>query len=170
MLLNKELKIAEIDESVDAFRMRLIKRLIEWFPNRTIDGLICRPAEALSYCEQMRSDVGSYSLCDAVILKALVNIRKQKKCPTGLLATTARRNVKLELAGASCNLTPEVFKELANDCLSGMYKDATIDETLCHPREALALCNYVRQTADCRSLADEFILSTIMNYRKAINS
>ncbi len=170
MQLKQELKIAEVDESVDAFRERLINRLMEWFPGRTIDGLICRPAEALRYCDQMRSDVGSSSLCDIVILKALVNIRKQTKAPTGLLAKTTRRNVKNELMSAGCDLEPDAFKELATDCLSGMYKDTTIDETLCHPREALALCNYVRQQAGCTGLADEFILSTIMNYRKAINS
>ncbi len=169
MILADELEVCECSDSPEKFRDRLIDGLMDWFPDRTIDSLVCAPMDALDYCDKIREGVGSESLFDAVILKSLMNIRKRKDCPTGLKSIGRRRVVKRELEIAGCKMEAKAFKELVGDCLADMYKSRTIDELVCHPREASALCNYVRNRSECGDLTDEFILSTLMNVRKAAN-
>lgn len=167
MLLADELRACECTDSPEKFRERLIDSLSETFPGRSIDSLVCTPVDALSYCEKIRDEVGAQALYDVVILKSLMNIRKRKDCPTGLKSAGPRRNLKRELQEAGCQSGAAAFKELVGDCLADMYKSRTIDELICHPREARALCNYVRTQAQCSSLTDNLILSTLMNVRKA---
>ena len=167
MLLVDELKACECNDSPEKFRVRLIEGLIEWFPDRTIDGLVCSPLEAIEYCLKIREGVGSDSLHDAIILKSLMNIRKRKDCPRGLKSSGTRRLLQSELEAVGCKMPANTFKQAVVDCLADMYKSQTIDELLCHPREAHALCNYVRLRLDCQNLSDQLILSTLMNVRKA---
>lgn len=167
MLLADELQACECNDSPEKFRARLIDGLMESYPGRTIDGLLCVPSDALEYCATIREGVGTESLHDAVILKTLMNIRKQKDCPTGLQSKGGRRMLKRELVNVGCELAARDFRELVGDCLADMYKSRTIDEMLCHPREARALCNYVRSRSGCASLTDELVLSTLVNVRKA---
>lgn len=167
MKLIDELQAGECQDSPEKFRERLIDNLVSDFPEKTIDELICTPTDALDYCNRIRQGVGSECLSDVVILKALVNIRKQKNCPTGLKSRGRRRIVKKELLNAGCDLDPLLFKDLVVDALAGMFRDLTIDELVCQPREARSLCNYVRTKAECPQLSDDFILSTLMNVRKA---
>ena len=167
MLLVNELQACGCNDSPEKFRERLINGLVAWFPGRTIDRLVCIPMDALEYCEKIRQDVGSQVLYDVVILKTLMNIRRRRDCPTGLNAGGSRQNVSQELVAAGCQLAADKFKELVVDCLADMYKSQTIDEMVCHPREAGALCNYVRLRSKCDNLTDGLILSTLMNVRKA---
>lgn len=167
MLLADELRACECTDSPEKFRERLIEGLGESFPGRSIDSLVCTPFDALRYCETIRDGVGSQTLCDVVILKSLMNIRKRKDCPTGLKSVGPRRNLIRDLQEAGCQSGAAAFKELVGDCLADMYKSRTIDELICHPREARALCNYIRTRAQCNSLTDNLILSTLMNVRKA---
>ena len=167
MKLVEELQAGECADSPEKFRERLVDHLIDSYPETTIDELVCTPDLALSYCNGIRDQVGSEFLSDVVILKALMNIRKQKSCPKGLKSRGRRRNVKRELLNAGCDLSPDLFKDLVVDCLAAMFRDLTIDELVCQPREARPLCNYVRSRAECRGLTDNFILSTLMNVRKA---
>lgn len=167
MLLADELKVSECSDSPEKFKERLIEGVIGFFPGQTIDGLVCNPLQSLEYCNKIRAGVGTESLADVVILKALMNIRKRKDCPTGLKPLRTRRILKNELAACGCLVTPEAFKQLVVDGLADMYKNRTIDELVCHPREARMLCNYIRGRAECESMPDPLILSTLMNVRKA---
>jgi hypothetical protein len=167
MLLVDELTACECHDSPEKFRERLIDGLTTWYPGRSIDDLVCKPVEALGYCNQIREGVGSDYLYDVVILKSLLNIRKRKDCPTGLKLQRRRRVVKRELKNAGCQLEARAFKGLVGDCLADMYKSQTVDELVCHPREARALCNFVRRRLECEGLGDELILSTLMNNRKS---
>lgn len=170
MLLASELKACDCSDSPEKFKERLIDGLSEFYPGQTIDGLVCTPIEALDYCNKIREGIGSESLADIVILKTLMNIRKAKNCPSGLRSKRTRRVLSKELQSCGCELSPASFKELVGDCLADMYKSTTIDEIVCHPRQALALCNHIRMRASCGTLSDRLILSTLMNARKAINS
>jgi hypothetical protein len=75
--------------------------------------------------------------------------------------------LKTELSSIGCEIEAAQFRELVVDCLSAMYRDRTVDELVCQPREARMFCNYVRQQARCSALRDQLILSTLMNVRKA---
>lgn len=167
MYLVSELKFSECDDTPSRFRERLIEVLQIDFPGRTIDDLVCNPQTALQYCETIRDSSNAPLLPDAVILKSLMNIRRRRDCPTGLKKARTRRNLRRELDQAGCEIEADQFKLLACDCLADMYKSRTIDEVVCYPREANGLCNYVRNQAGCQGLADELILSTIMNVRKS---
>jgi len=167
MILADELQACDCSDSPEKFKERLIEGLTGFHAGQTIDGLVCTPMEALEYCNKIRAGVGSESLADIVILKALMNIRKRKDCPVGLKPRRTRRVLSNELKSCDCALPDNSFKQLVTDCIADMYKSRTIDEIVCHPREARALCNYIRQRASCGTLSDQLILSTLMNVRKA---
>jgi len=167
MLLKNELAACGCTDSPDEFRERLIDAMLVHCPGMTIDTLVCDPAMALSYFEYVRDGVGSEALHEVIVLKTLMNIRRQKGCPTGLRSTGRRRNLKKEIENVECDIDPSRFKELTCDCHADMYKSVTIDEIVCHPREAMALCAQVRNRTGCQALSDELILSTLMNVRKA---
>ena len=166
MRLAEELKVCECNDSPEKFRERLLACLMEHFPELTIENLVCLPILALAYCNRIREGVGSESLYDAVILNSLMNIRKSKNCPTRFKSVGRRRLVSNELRAVGVQCSPAAFRELVANCLSDMYSPQTIDEIVCHPREARALCNYVRTKATSPELPDELILSTLLNARK----
>jgi hypothetical protein len=167
MLLSAELEASECQDSPEKFKERLIDGIVVQFPGQTIDGLLCSPLDALAYCDRIREGVGSECLADFVILKALMNIRKSKNCPVGLKQRRTRTVLRTELASIQCPLTAVQFREMVVDTLAGMYRDRTIDELVCQPREARMLCNAVRQQSRCDSIKDQLVLSTLMNVRKA---
>jgi hypothetical protein len=167
MRLATELDVYGCSDSPAEFRQRLIRGLIEWFPETTIDDLLCRPKDSRTFCDLVRQAVCSEWLPDAVILKALMNARKVKGCPRKLKLLKSCRNLIQDLRSAGCPMKPAEFKESVVDCLADMYKNRTIDELLCHPREAKGLCQYARRKARSERLPDDLILSTLMNVRKA---
>lgn len=167
VLLAAELKASECQDSPEKFRERLVDGLVEQYPDQTIDGLLCTPLDSLAYCDRIREGVGSRCLADFLILKALMNIRKSKSCPVGLKRNRNRTVLKSELLSVGYKIEAARFRELVVDCLFGMYRDRTIDELVCQPREARMFCNFVRQQTRCNDLRDQLILSTLMNVRKA---
>lgn len=166
MRLSTELIAYGISETPDAFRARLIDKLLNAFPGRSIDSVVCRPPDAIQYCNMIREDLTS-NPPDVVILKTLMNIRRKKSCPTGLKSLKAKKQLKSKLNEVGCNISDGDFRELVNDCLADMYHNQTIDEVLCHPPEAAALCVYVRNRGECDVLTEEIILGTLLNNRKA---
>lgn len=165
MRLAAELQAYGITESSDDFRERLIKALLREFPKRSIDSVVCRPPDAIRFCEVIRGECESRPP-DIVILKTLMNIRKKKSCPTGLRSPQKKTRLKSKLKAVGCAINEHAFRDLVGDCLADMFKDQTIDELLCHPPEAAALCNHVRSRGKCQTLTDELILVTLMNNRK----
>lgn len=166
MRLSTELDAYGITETPDAFRARLIEALLKEFPERSIDSVLCRPSDAIKYCQMIRKGIAS-NPPDVVILKTLMNIRRNKSCPTGLKSLATRKKLKTKLKEVGCNLGEDEFRELVNDCLADMYHNQTIDEVLCHPPEAAALCVYVRNRGGSNVLTDEIILGTLVNNRKS---
>lgn len=167
MRLATEMIAYGISETPDAFRDRLIAKLLKAFPGRSIDSVVCCPPDAINYCELIRKDVAS-NPPDVVILKALMNIRRKKSCPTGLKSPQTKKHLKSKLSEIGCTIEDGRFRELVNDCLADMYHSQTIDEILCHPPEAAALCNYVRARGKSDVLTDELILTTLLNNRKTV--
>lgn len=168
MNLNDELELYGYFEGPETFRTLLLETLEKTFPGSTIDGILCQPANALDFCKVIRSSIDAPKLLDAVILKALVNLRKVKRCPKGLGGRIKRRNLRKELESCGCDLEPSEFRGLVADCLADMYKSRTVDEILAYPAEAFALCRYVRGRAECRLLPEDLILTTLMNNRKSV--
>ena len=166
MRLETELNAYGISETPDAFRTRLLDVLLKGFPERSIDSVVCRPDDAVKYCQMIRKEIAS-NPPDVVILKALMNIRRNKSCPTGLKSPTPKKKLKSKLKDIGWSIGDVAFRELVDDCLADMYKSQTIDEVLCHPPEAAALCVHVRTRADSDVLTDEIILGTLMNNRKS---
>lgn len=167
MQLSTELIAYGIAETPAAFRDRLIDKLCKSFPGRSIDSVVCCPRDALRYCEMIRKDVTS-NPPDVVILKTLMNIRRAKSCPTGLKSLRTKKPLKSKLSEIGCEIGDVAFRDLVSDCLADMYHSRTIDEILCHPPEAAALCNYVRTRGKSEMLADELILTTLLNNRKTV--
>lgn len=167
MRLATELIAYGISETTDAFRDRLIDKLLKAFPGRSIDSVVCCPSDAIDYCEMIREDVTS-NPPDVVILKALMNIRRKKSCPTGLKSPQTKKHLKAKLREIGCTIEEGTFREFVGDCLADMYHNQTIDEILCHPHEAAALCNYVRARGKSDVLTDELILTTLLNNRKTV--
>lgn len=166
MRLSAELNAYGISETTDAFRARLLDTLLKGFPGRSIDSVVCRPHDAIKYCQMIRKEITS-DPPDVVILKALMNIRRNRSCPTGLKSPTSKKKLKSKLKDIGCSIGEVAFRELVDDCLADMYHSQTIDEVLCHPPEAAALCVYVRTRGDSDVLTDEIILGTLMNNRKS---
>lgn len=166
MLLATELKAYRVAESPDNFKKVLITTLFSEFPGRSIDSVLCRPSDALDYCKMVRKAIAS-DPPDIVILKTLVNIRRGKSCPTGLKSNSERKFLRTRLREIGCTIEEHAFRELVNDCLASMYHNQTIDEVLCHPCEARALCQYVRNRRGCDVLTEELILGTLLNNRKS---
>lgn len=167
MLLATELAACGCSDSPEKFKERLIDGLTNWFPGRSIDSIVCNPEDALAYCHQIFEGIGAEYLHEAVILKTLMNIRKSKHCPTDLRSKGPRRHLTTRLRDAGCDIPADDFRDLVCDCLADMYKSRTIDEIVCHPKQAHVLCNFARMKAKCDDLSDELILNTIMNVRKA---
>ncbi len=169
MLLVHELSACECPDSPEKFKERLIDTIQEDFPGLTIDDLVCEPDRALAYCERIRDEAEAPNLHDPVILKTLMNIRRNKLCPRELKIKRHRINLDRALREHDCDLSPKEFREDLVDAFASMYKSRTIDELLCHPREARAFCNYSRSRLGCVELPNSLILRTLMNVRKAGN-
>ncbi|WP_437193573.1 hypothetical protein [Planctomicrobium sp. SH527] len=166
MILETELHDAAYPGTSDQFNNLLIETLIDSFPGRNIDRLICVPKDAVGYAKVIQKTQGAQLIPEYVILKALMNIRRRKEFPKGL-APERRRLLQTRLNQLNCSISAEFFRELCSDCLADMYKQQTIDEVLCHPNEATALCDFVRRKGKCDYYTNELILSTLLNIRKA---
>ena len=168
MRLDGELKYYGCTIAVDTFKERLVDLLIRDFPETTIDGLVCEPANSSEYCHIVRDDIECELLPDKVILKALMNIRRAKQCPVGLRRRVTRNRLVDELQRLGTKIEPLAFRDAVLDSHASMYKDITIDEILCSPKEAASLCVFVRRKCRDSKLPDELILRTLQNSRKSL--
>ncbi|WP_099261329.1 hypothetical protein [Rhodopirellula bahusiensis] len=166
MYLANELKAVGCKDDRSTFNDRLIQLLASSFPGMTIDDLVCTPDKSRVFCNAIRDASESPKLTNKVILKALMNLRRAKKSPTGLKTKTSRQSITKRLNQVGSDLTREQFITLANDLFASMYKDRTFDEVACHPNEASDLANVVRRKVGIAELDDHFILRVIMNVRK----
>ena len=167
MILATELKDVGYTDTPAKFQQGLIVCLIDMFPGRSIDGLTFVPADALRYCDEIRNRTGVPKFSDAVILKALMNLRRSSECPVGLKSAPRRPNLDVSLESLGYDGTTLAFRELLIDCLADIYKDQTIDEMLCHPHESQQYCHFVRRKSEVSAMSDDFILSSLMNVRKS---
>lgn len=166
MRLVSELRASKCKDSPEKFKERLIDRLMVSFEGQTIDDLVTVPDEAMRFCELIRQEIGGADLCDAAILKALMNIRRSKNCPQGLKSRLTRTNWSQFIEDAGIDLEPERFYEVLVEGLTSMYRESTVDEMLCHPVEAKSYCDYIRKCLGNSALADETLLRPLLNYRK----
>lgn len=167
MILKDELAACGVAESADEFKRRLIETMTRQYEGRSIDGLVLEPDDSREYCNEIRRQLVSNDIHDAVILKALMNIRRQKNAPTGLSAAGPRKNYAKGLREAGCDMEAKEFKEFVFDSVPAMYKEQNVDGLLCHPIEAKSFCRFVRARLGCDKLTDNFILSAMMAERKA---
>ena len=58
------------------------------------------------------------------------------------------------------------FRELVSACLETMCNGQSIYQVICHPREALALCEYIRSKSKAASLPHSLILQVLLTFRK----
>ncbi len=72
-----------------------------------------------------------------------------------------------ELTAAGYDGTPDSFKEKIVDIFHASHPNWTEDDLVCHPRDALHYCNYVRSAVQCPDLPDPVILKTLLNIRKS---
>ncbi|MBA2116089.1 hypothetical protein HOV93_32780 [Planctomycetes bacterium FF15] len=166
MQLAQELKYSECDDTGEEFRQRLIRVFDTKHPYCTIDELVCRPRDAMKYADAVRSDAKCKTLSDYIILQSAMNFRKRKKWPTGMKKEITRTNFNRALADAGYPGDRDAFREFTIDCLASMYKSLSVDHITCYPRQALALCNFVRDHSGCTNLSDELILRAIQGNRK----
>ncbi|MCO8124510.1 hypothetical protein NHH03_22415 [Stieleria sp. TO1_6] len=167
MRLKAELAACKSSDTPEQFKKRLLGLFAEHMPGKTLDDLVCEPSQAREYCEIVRKDTDLEWMPDVVPLKTLLNIRKKKDCPKGLKRERTNRRLDKRLKDAGCKMKPDAFRDLLVNAHVDMYKNQTVDNLVCHPREARQLCQFVRNKAKCPDLSDEMILSTLMNVRKA---
>lgn len=75
--LSKTLAEYGIDTDPEMFVDSLVERFQGMYPAFSIDELLVRPREALRFCDSVRCATGNYDLPDDVLLRPLLNRRKQ---------------------------------------------------------------------------------------------
>lgn len=79
------LRRANYQGTLEEFHHQLRFHLKHFWPGWTADKLICNPREAVQYCDKINRWMLAcecFQLNDETILKALLNLRKQKKLET----------------------------------------------------------------------------------------
>jgi hypothetical protein len=66
-----------IEEDPEQFIDRLVDLMAEMYPACTVDELLLRPREAILFCDAVRHGTGYIDLPDDIILRPLLNRRKQ---------------------------------------------------------------------------------------------
>ena len=166
MKLSENLKACGFDGTPEDFRGILLESLRSDFPTSTIDIVLRTPAAATRFCECIRAQFPDANLHDGLILGALMNIRRRKDCPPKLIGAPSKVKLSTLLADGGCSMEVADFRQLAAECLDTMCKGQSIHEVLCHPREALALCEYIRLKCKAAPLPHSLILQVLLTYRK----
>jgi transcriptional regulator with XRE-family HTH domain len=78
-----------------------------------------------------------------------------------------KRKLEDELMECNCAMDGGRFRELLEERRATKYPSWTIDELVCHPDDAKEFCKTIRTETDCPGLADDLILRTLMNVRRA---
>ena len=166
MKLSENLKACGFEGTPEGFRSMLLESLRSDFPTSTIDAVLRTPAVATRFCECIREHFPNANLHDALILGTLMNVRRRKECPQKLIGMPSKVKLSTLLADGGCTMGVADFRQLAAACLGTMCKGQSIHEVLCHPREALALCEYIRVKCKAAPLPHSLILQVLLTYRK----
>lgn len=166
MKLSENLKACGFEGTPEEFRTILLESLKSDFPTSTIDAVLRTPAVATRFCEFVREQYPNANLHDAIILGTLMNIRRRKECPQKLIGAPSKVKLSTLLVDGGCAMPVADFRQLAANCLETMFQGQSIHEVLCHPREALALCEYIRVKCKAAPLPHSLILQVLLTYRK----
>lgn len=166
MKLSENLKACGFEGTPESFKAMLLESLSTDFPTSSIDAVLRTPAIATRFCEVVREHFPTANLHDAIILGTLMNIRRRKECSQKLIGTPSKMKLSRLLADGGCSLGVADFRNLVAACLETMCKGQSIQDVLCHPREALALCEYIRAKCKAASLPHSLILQVLLTFRK----
>jgi hypothetical protein len=164
--LSENLKACGFEGTTDDFKSLLLETLRTNFPTATIDSVLSTPAIATKYCETIRECFPDANLHDAIVLGTLMNIRRRKECPKKLIGGPSKVLLSKLLADGGCKMTVTAFRQLVAECLKRMCDGQSIHTVLCHPREALALCEYIRTKSQSDRLPHSLILKVLLSIRK----
>ena len=166
MKLSENLKACGYEGTPEGFKAMLLESLSTDFPTSTIDAVLRTPAVATRFCEFVRGRFPSANLHDAIVLGTLMNIRRRKECSQSLIGTPSRVKLSKLLADGGCSMGVSDFRELVAACLETMCAGQSIQEVLRHPRESLALCEYIKTKSKAASLPHSLILQVLLTFRK----
>lgn len=166
MKLSENLKACGFEGTPEVFRAILLESLRTDFPTSTIGAVLRTPAIATRFCEFVREQFPDANLHDAIILGTLINIRRRKECPQKLIGKPSKVKLSKRLADGGCSMEVADFRQLAAACLETMCKGQSIQEVLRRPREALALCEYIKAKCKAASLSHSLILQVLLTLRK----
>lgn len=72
-----------------------------------------------------------------------------------------------QLKEYGCDMSPNQFREHADQMFAEHVSDYTVDEMLLHPKAAIAYCDTVRQSGkEFANLPDDLILRSLIGQRK----
>jgi hypothetical protein len=177
--LNTTLAELGLNCSSRDFQVEVIDAFQDGYPDTTVDDLITNPKEAMRFCLDTRSRLSEKGICsrlgrdkipDHLILRSLFNARKDPTLPRIYRKRTRSESLAKSLQQFGIDATRESFIEFLQDSFASMYKSKTLDELLVYPAEAEQLCIYLRKLLGNKSVPSSFLLKTLMNARKAINS
>ena len=166
MKLSENLKACGFEGTPEVFKAMLLELLRTDFPTSTIDAVLRTPAVATRFCEFVRERFPSANLHDSIVLGTLMNIRRRKECSQKLIGTPSKVRLSKLLADGGCSMGVSDFRELVAACLETMCKGQSIYEVMCHPREALALCEYIKTKSKATLLPHSLILQVLLTFRK----
>jgi hypothetical protein len=166
MKLSENLKACGFEGSPEGFKAMLLESMRTDFPTSTIDAVLRTPAVATRFCEFVRDQFPNANLHDAIILGTLMNIRRRKECSQKLIGAPSKVKLSKLLADGGCSMRVADFRQLVATCLETMCKGQSIKEVLRHPREALALCEYVKAKCDAAALPHSLILQVLLTFRE----
>ncbi len=166
MKLSENLKACGFEGTPEDFKAMLLESLRTDFPMSSIDVVLRTPAVATRFCEFVRERFPNANLHDAIVLGTLMNIRRRKECSQNLIGTPSKVKLSKLLADGGCSMGVSDFRELVAACLKTMCRGQPIHSVICHPREALALCEFIKAKSKASSLPHSLILQVLLTFRK----
>jgi hypothetical protein len=166
MKLSENLKACGFESTPESFKAMLLESLCTDFPTSTIDAVLRTPAVATRFCECVRERFPNANLHDAIVLGTLMNIRKRKECSQKLIGTPSKVKLSKLLSDGGCSMGVADFRKLVAACLEAMCKGQTIHDVICHPRESLALCEFIKTKSKASALPHSLILQVLLTFRK----
>ena len=166
MKLSENLMACGFVGSTEDFKGLLLETLRANFPTSTIDSVLSTPAVATRFCEMIRESNPDANLHDALVLGTLMSIRRRKECPKKLIGGPSKVKLSKLLTDGGCSMGVTEFRRLVAGCLENMCEGQSIHTVLCHPREALALCEFIKTKSKAATLPHSLILKVLLSIRK----
>jgi hypothetical protein len=95
-----------------------------------------------------------------------MSIRRRKECPKKLIGGPSKVKLSKLLTDGGCSMGVTEFRRLVAGCLESMCEGQSIHTVLCHPREALALCEFIKTKSKAATLPHSLILKVLLSIRK----